>query len=343
MGRVVKANAFGPAKVNKKKSSNGKSADAVLKEYWDDCDRFADLFNAVLFEGDEIIRSDELETVDTEESQVFEHKDYSEPVKAFRDKIKVCKKSAISGVEFVLLGLENQTYVDYAMPIRVMGYDYYVYNKQLKDRQKKNRDGGVLESADFMSGILKTDKFTPVITVVVYYGGEPWGGPTTLHEILSIPSPLKMFVSDYKMLLVEARKNDLILHNGDNVHFFDLMEIASDSTCPTKEITNRILEYIDKNGVDESVAKAVTGASSIKIDYNIFKKGGGSMSNVFTRIREEAMEEGRVEGEARGEAKGIINSLSELDFTKSEILLKLQQMLNISMQEAEGYYNMYAK
>ena len=36
-------------------------------------------------------------------------------------------------------------------------------------------------------GMRKTDKFTPVITVVVYYGEKAWDGATTLHDMLNIP------------------------------------------------------------------------------------------------------------------------------------------------------------
>ena len=68
--------------------------------------------------------------MDTEESTVFEHKEYAESIKASRDIIKIHKKSSVFGVQFVLLGLENQEHIHYAMPMRVMGYDYGTYKKQ---------------------------------------------------------------------------------------------------------------------------------------------------------------------------------------------------------------------
>ena len=42
--------------------------DTVLKNYWRNNDQFADFFNAVLFDGRPVIRAEELEDVDTEES-----------------------------------------------------------------------------------------------------------------------------------------------------------------------------------------------------------------------------------------------------------------------------------
>ena len=48
--------------------AKGLAPDAVLKHYWNGNEEFADLFNAVLFEGRKIIKPGELETADTEQS-----------------------------------------------------------------------------------------------------------------------------------------------------------------------------------------------------------------------------------------------------------------------------------
>lgn len=94
--------------------------DIVLKNYWNNNERFADLFNAVLFEGKSVIRPEELEDVDTEVSSVIEHREYAESIEASRDNIKVQKKSLVYGIQFVMLGLESQEHIHYAMPLRVM-------------------------------------------------------------------------------------------------------------------------------------------------------------------------------------------------------------------------------
>lgn len=48
--------------------------DIVVKNYWRNNEQFADFFNAVLFDGEQIIKADELEDIDTEESSILEHK-----------------------------------------------------------------------------------------------------------------------------------------------------------------------------------------------------------------------------------------------------------------------------
>ena len=199
--------------------------DTVLKNYWSGNEQFADLFNAVLFEGKQVIRPEELEDVDTEESSVLEHKDYAESIRASRDNIKVRKKSTAFEVELVMLGMESQEHIHYAMPMRVMGYDYSTYKKQYDSNAKKYQAAKGLEEDEYLSGMKKTDRFTPVITMVVYYGEKPWDGAVSLHGILDVPEEMKAFVNDYKMLLVEARENNWTFHNANNVAFFDMMKM----------------------------------------------------------------------------------------------------------------------
>lgn len=103
--------------------------DTILKNYWNDNEQFADLFNAVLFEGNPIIKPNELKESDTEASTIIHYKEYAESIQLTRDIIKIQKTSSVYGVQFVLLGLENQEHVHYAMPLRVMGYDYSTYKK----------------------------------------------------------------------------------------------------------------------------------------------------------------------------------------------------------------------
>ena len=70
----------------------GVSPDTVLINYWSGNEEFADLFNAVLFGGSQIIRADELENEDTEDSVVLEQRKQAGGVKAARDNVKIMKK-----------------------------------------------------------------------------------------------------------------------------------------------------------------------------------------------------------------------------------------------------------
>ena len=57
----------------------------------------------------------------------------------------------------------------------------------------------------------------------------------------------------------------------------------------------------------------------------------------------ESESRGRMEGEKKGEAKGMIEICLEMNFSKEDILRKLQDKLNISMQQASEYFEIYGK
>lgn len=306
--------------------------DTVLKNYWSDNEQFADIFNAVLFEGKQVIRPEELEDVDTEESSVLEHKDYAESIRASRDNIKVSKKSTAYGVELVMLGMESQGHVHYAMPMRVMGYDYGTYKKQYDSNAKKYQTVKGLEDDEYLSRMKKTDRFMPVITMVVYYGEKPWDGAVSLHGMLNIPEEMRAFVNDYKLLLVEARENSLMLHNVKNVAFFNMMKLILDKSLPRDEAREKVIDYAREHRVDKSVIMTVAGATNCKIDYNaLTKKGDFDMCTLFEEIAKE------------NEAKGIVETGFDFGLSENDILKRLQEKLNLSLQMAQEYVKMFGK
>ena len=172
----------------------------------------------------------------------------------------------------------------------------------------------------------------PVITLVVYYGEKPWDGALSLHDMLHIPEEIKAFVNDYKMLLVEARKNNLTLHNINNVNFFNLLEILLDKSKPLQETKSKAIAYAREHEVDKHVIMTVAGATNCKIDYHTFdKKGDVDMCTVFE------------ETTAEGEAKGIIETGFDFGLSEEDILERLQKKLNISLQAAQEYLKMFSK
>ena len=315
--------------------------DTVLKNYWRNNDQFADFFNAVLFDGRPVIRPEELEDVDTEESVILEHRKYAESIKASRDNIKIQKRSRTHGVEFVMLGLESQEHIHYAMPIRVMGYDYSTYKKQYDSNAKKYKTADGMKPDEYLSRMKKTDRFMPVITVVVYYGEKPWDGALTLHDMLHIPEEMKKYVNDYQMLLVEARQNNLVLHNSNNIDLFHLLEIILDKSIPGNEAKAKAIQYSEEHQTDKSVIMAVAGATDGKLDYHAFEKEGGRMCTLFEEIAKEGKMKGREEGREEGKAEEIVETGMEFHLSEQEILDRLQRKLNITPSKAQEYYRQY--
>ena len=166
-----------------KKKNHLKPA-TILKNYWRDNEQFADLFNAVLFNGEQVIMPEELEDEDTDESIITEHRTSSKTIEAFRDNIKIQKVSSANGIQFVLLGLEHQEHIHYAMPMRVMGYDYSSYKKQYDNHAKNYKTSQGMDEDEYLSRMRRTDKLMPVVTILIYYGEKPWDGALSLHGML---------------------------------------------------------------------------------------------------------------------------------------------------------------
>ncbi|MCI8996694.1 MAG: Rpn family recombination-promoting nuclease/putative transposase [Lachnospiraceae bacterium] len=228
--------------------------------------------------------------------------------------------------------MEHQEHIHYAMPMRVMGYDYGVYKKQYDSNARKYRTATGMEEDEYMSGMKKTDRFTPVIMMVVYYGEKPWSGAVSLHGMLKIPQELKAFVNDYKFLLVEARENRLVLHNVKNVDFFNLMGMILDKSLSRNETRKKAIDYAREHKVDKSVLMTVAGAANCKINYNaLSRKGDFTMWSFFEEIAKE------------GEAKGIIETGLEFNLSEKDILERLQKKLNLSLQMAQEYFKMFGK
>lgn len=327
------------------KGTQGLKPDIVLKDYWRNNDQFADFFNAVLFRGEQVIQPEELLEIDTDESIIQEHKKYAESMKASRDNIKIRKRTTAHGVELVMLGMEGQEHIHYAMPMRVMGYDYGAYKKQYAHNAVKYRKGKGLNSDEYLSKMKRTDKFTPVITAVVYYGEKPWDGAKTLHGMLDIPQGMEPYVNDYRMLLIQARKSGLNFRDKRNKDLFHLLEIILDRSMPKKEAKERAARYSEEHKVDKETLMAVAGAANAKIDYNAFEKGEWKMCTLFDEIaeegRKEGMKKGREEGKIEGRAAEIIETGIEFKLKDADILERLQRKLNISLQKAQEYFGMF--
>ncbi len=310
--------------------------DTVLRNYWRNNERFADFFNAVLFDGKQLIKPEELEDRDTEESSILEHRKYAEAIQSSRDNIKIRKRFTVYGVEFVMLGIEHQDHIHYAMPMRIMGYDYGVYKKQYDDNSSKYKTAEGMEADEYLSHMKKTDKFAPLITVVVYYGEKKWDGAVSLHGMLDIPEEMKGYVNDYKMLLIEAAKSDLSLKNADNVDLFNLLQIILDREITRDEAREKAIQYSEERKTDREVVMTVAGATNSKIDYDAFGKGDGSMCTLFEEIAKENEIKGIEKGIEKG-IKGMVSALKELNIPDATIMQKIREKFELSGEEAERY------
>lgn len=79
-------------------------------------------------------------------------------------------RKAAFGINFMVIGIENQEEVHYLMPLRCMSYDAAEYERQaavIGNLVKRRKD---ITSAEFLSGFTKDSRLHPCVTLVLYYG-----------------------------------------------------------------------------------------------------------------------------------------------------------------------------
>lgn len=104
-------------------------ADTVTKAYMKDNSVFADAFNYLIYGGEAVVDPKQLQELDTTEialpfgSQDEEGKQPEEAVQKYRDVLKSAIIKQDDEAAYILLGIENQTDIHYAMPVRNIIYD----------------------------------------------------------------------------------------------------------------------------------------------------------------------------------------------------------------------------
>ena len=106
-------------------------------------------------------------------------------IQRIRDILKGAVIRSTGDCTYLILGVENQTEIHYAMPVRGMIYDALDYGRQVNTISKQHRvKSDFKKSAEFLSGFSADDYLTPVVTITVYWGSESWDALHSLHEMM---------------------------------------------------------------------------------------------------------------------------------------------------------------
>ena len=179
--------------------------DAITKEYMQDNEVFADMFNYFMYDGRQVIKPEQLMPLDTTEIAVnFDDNNNSESVQKYRD---VLKRTAImhdNRATYLILGIENQSDIHYAMPVRNMLYDAIQYDNQVKNTAKKHRQNKdkAETQCEYISGFYSIDKLTPVISLTLLWNADEWTAPTDLYNMMDADEEMLKYISNYKLNLV---------------------------------------------------------------------------------------------------------------------------------------------
>ena len=361
------------------------TADIVTKEYMRENTVFADAFNYLIYNGKKVIDPAKLKEIDPteialpfdDEEKAGKEKDdedkkrkvqettewsslKNEPVRKktagrsgkktdavqrYRDLLKSAVVKQDERTSYVLLGVENQTDVHYAMPVRNAIYDALQYGRQVADiaaehrRNKKEFSGK--NNGEYLSGYLKEDHIRPVITLVIHFGAEEWDGPLSLHEMMSTRDmELLSFVENYRIHLIDPAKLTEEQLDQFSTSLKEVMGYIKYSK--NKEQLLKFLQTDTHRSIEMNAVRVIKTITNTPIEVSE-EEEEIEMCKAIEDLIAESEARGRAEGETRGEAKGMIEICLDMSFSKEDILKKLQEKLNISLQQAGEYFEMYGK
>lgn len=146
---------------------------------------------------------------------------------------------------------------------------------------------------EFLSGMKPDEKFTPVITLVVYYGEkDSWDGARCLHDLLDIDDKLKQYVTNYRLNLYNCHEHD----SFDEYHtelrqVFETIRYAVDKK-KLQEIVEKNKEAYSRIDSDTRELLEVVANVSIPEECKVLENGEErfDMCKAFEDMRLEGME-----------------------------------------------------
>jgi hypothetical protein len=290
--------------------------DACWSIFLSDDTRYADFVNGYVFRGAQVVTDDSIQERDT---KVW-LKILSGTKTKYLGKTRDMVRKVIFGVNFAIIGIENQETIDYAFPVRNMIYDAGEYEKQLKKIRKhvKKNSRGLIDG-EYLYGFRKTDRLKPVVTFLLYSGEEPWQGPEGLWDMLDftdISEQLKRLVQDYRINVVDIRRlEDTSVFHTDIKEVFDFIKYSNDKNKLKELVEGR--EYY-RHMEEDAFETAVNYANAEELKIAKEKYGEGGKVNMCTAIQE-LMADSRNEGIEQGIQSCIVNMLMK-NFTYEDII-----------------------
>ena len=305
--------------------------DSKAKEYLSDNTRFSEICNYVLFDGEKVIKPEDLKECDTTEVLSVFGIDKKQIVKQkWRDLLKSVSVKHTGQMYVILIGAEAQTDIHYAMPVKTMIYDALNYGEQVNEAKKRHRKNKDYRSSDeFLSGFTLDDKLTPVITITLYLGTTQWDGPRSLAEMMpQMDERILPFINDYRINLLNPLEiTDFSKFETGLRPLFELLKNASDEEKLNDLITND--ETFTRVDVETVAAINLFVGTDIKYDE---KEEVVNMCKAWDDHKKLGIQEGMQRGMQQGMQQGrlfeIYLSVQEGDYSAKRGAEKAEMSLD---------------
>lgn len=314
--------------------------DILTKQYLAQDDVFADAFNYYFFDGEEVIKPEELKEQDATELAVIDKMNKVFTSQKMRDVLKLCNIKRSKYATMVLLGIEGQTNIHYAMPVRDYLYDALNYASQVENIRKQHEDRRDLSGDEKLSGFSKYDRIIPVITLCICFDKKKWDAPRSLFDMFGDIDPrIAKYVDDYRLNLITPDEiEDFNKFSSELGKVMELIHVSDD-----REKMHDIIEA----GNDELKVKTVEMINMFagtRISTDNAKGGQVMVSKAWREMvdaeRQIGREEGRREAceEARTEGADMLAKLLKVLIPGSK---EFDEALNATGKERIKLYKKY--
>ena len=260
---------------------NKVTSDSACRTFLSNDVSFASFINAVVFEGEQLIRPENLVRYENDTAFIINDSKRIEDKKRRRD---IVVKSDINGI-YCILGIEHQSSIDETMVIRCGIYEMLEYLKQAENKEYK--------------------RLVPQIIVVLYTGPKKWNGPLKLSDYFEIPEELKKYFNDWKIILVDVKEMDTSKISDEQTRYF--IEAIQAMYKGSYEDLKRLKRMKKENFL---YAAIITG--SIDQVENVLEGDEMDMCEGMERMAEGFRKEGRSEGVIEGKLEEKQNTLLTL-------------------------------
>ena len=264
---------------------------------------FADIYNSLCFNGENIIKPDDLSNASV--TTAFISNDVTRGL--ISDVSKIYKNSNLT---LALLNIENQSTEDSDMPFRIIGYEGAKYNSQL------------------ISG--SNERYAVATLVLNFNTRKRWSTPKSIKESLKNKYPIELdeYINDYKVNVIDVAfmdKEDIEKLNSDFKAVAKYYYLKRNNIEDFEELGECNLKYPVQTF---ATMKALTGDSRFETAYNDYVETHKDDKGVtMEKILDDLINKGRTEGEAKGK---------ELQARETAINLKNMNMDEETIAKAVG-------
>lgn len=301
-------------------------------------DVFSDIINGLIFEKHYI---DENKLKDVIPESAYE--DFDGNLRSMqRDLLKEYGEGRDANYFAIAeFGIGNQTTVDPTIPVRVMGYDYTVYKRQLDEYHNQKRElyhflkrARELQNREMIMHIqddikkLGDFKLVPVITIILNFSRTRWCKAKSLKELVSAGHPeITAHMADYPVKIFDVLYLDEAARCRFTSDFRDVATVLAEGAIDKKHDFQQLKYPVDALDMLYAYTK---DKHYLNIRNQIMKKEQKGevirMSDFFDQVE-------------RNKTIEIAKKMYEKDQNLSNAILAIECGLDISTEEAREIFD----